>query len=213
MTWTWGQLAKWRRSVELRSPQAWRPVSTKRPGFLAPQSVTGTVLQVCILVAIPDGKTPVFIWATESEVSMSVFWVSGAFCKSSALILHECGSRFNSSTHCFFSFGPVVAPILSLSVAVTPSCWMKTSHEVFGLTQPTTWRGAEWRLWEFPDYNRNTDDNYHSTFKKLWFVQLGLIYIYTHSISQKWVHPSLFCKYLIIYFQATTLKKWHFSTM
>ncbi len=39
------------------------------------------------------------------------------------------------------------------------------------------------------------------------------IYIYTYSISQKWVHPSHFCKYFIISFHVTTLKKWHFATM
>ncbi len=45
------------------------------------------------------------------------------------------------------------------------------------------------------------------------------IYIYTHthihtySISQKWVLPSHFCKYFIIFFHVTTLKKWHFATM
>ncbi len=36
------------------------------------------------------------------------------------------------------------------------------------------------------------------------------IYIYIY-ISQKWVHPSHFCKYFIISFQVTTLKKWHFA--
>ncbi len=35
---------------------------------------------------------------------------------------------------------------------------------------------------------------------------------HTYSISQKWVHPSHFCKYFIS-FHVTTLKKWHFSTM
>ena len=35
----------------------------------------------------------------------------------------------------------------------------------------------------------------------------------TYCISQKWVHPSHFCKYLSIYFHVTTLKKWHFATM
>ncbi len=35
----------------------------------------------------------------------------------------------------------------------------------------------------------------------------------TYSISQKWVHPSHFCKYFIITFHVTTLKKWHFATM
>ncbi len=34
-----------------------------------------------------------------------------------------------------------------------------------------------------------------------------------YSISQKWAHPSHFCKYVIIYFHVTTLKKGHFSTM
>ena len=34
-----------------------------------------------------------------------------------------------------------------------------------------------------------------------------------YSISQKWVHPSHFCKYLSISFHVTTLKKWHFATM
>ncbi len=39
------------------------------------------------------------------------------------------------------------------------------------------------------------------------------IYIYIHSISQKWVHPSHFCKYFIISSHVTKLKKWHFATM
>ncbi len=34
-----------------------------------------------------------------------------------------------------------------------------------------------------------------------------------YSISQKWVHTSHFCKYFIISFHVTTLKKWHFATM
>ncbi len=37
--------------------------------------------------------------------------------------------------------------------------------------------------------------------------------MYIYSISQKWVHPSHFCKYLIISFHVTTLKKWHFATI
>ncbi len=32
------------------------------------------------------------------------------------------------------------------------------------------------------------------------------LYKYIYSISQKWVHPSHLCKYLIIYFHVTTLK-------
>ncbi len=39
------------------------------------------------------------------------------------------------------------------------------------------------------------------------------IYIYIHSISQKRVHPSQFCKYFIISFHVTTLKKRHFASM
>ncbi len=34
-----------------------------------------------------------------------------------------------------------------------------------------------------------------------------------YSISQKWVHPSHFCKYFIISFHVTTLTKLHFATM
>ena len=45
--------------------------------------------------------------------------------------------------------------------------------------------------------------------------------IYTHtqrvlliySISQKWVHPSHFCRYLSISLHGTTLTKWHLDTM
>ena len=40
-----------------------------------------------------------------------------------------------------------------------------------------------------------------------------LLVTYTYSISQKWVHPSHFCKYLSISSHVTTLKKWHFATM
>ncbi len=36
------------------------------------------------------------------------------------------------------------------------------------------------------------------------------VYIY---ISQKWVHTSHICKYFIISFYITTMKKLHFSTM
>ncbi len=32
------------------------------------------------------------------------------------------------------------------------------------------------------------------------FAEMCYIYIYTYSISQKWVHPSHFCKYFIIFF-------------
>ncbi len=38
------------------------------------------------------------------------------------------------------------------------------------------------------------------------------IYIYTYSISQRWVHPSHFFKYFIISFHVTTLKKLLFAT-
>ncbi len=43
------------------------------------------------------------------------------------------------------------------------------------------------------------------------FKQQFSIWIY--SISHKWVHHSHFCKYFIIYFHVTTLKKLHFDTM
>ncbi len=42
---------------------------------------------------------------------------------------------------------------------------------------------------------------------------LGIICYPRYSISQKWVHPSHFCKYFIISFHVTTLKKWHFARM
>ena len=34
-----------------------------------------------------------------------------------------------------------------------------------------------------------------------------------YSVSQKWIHPSHFCRYLSIYLHETTLTKWHFDTM
>ncbi len=46
--------------------------------------------------------------------------------------------------------------------------------------------------------------------KSVAFIILFSVYIY--SISQKWVHPSHFCKYFIISFHVTTLK-WYFATM
>ena len=39
------------------------------------------------------------------------------------------------------------------------------------------------------------------------------IYIYIYNVSQKWVHPSHFCRYLSITFHGTTLTMWHFETM
>ena len=39
------------------------------------------------------------------------------------------------------------------------------------------------------------------------------IYIYIYSVSQKWVYPSHFSKYLSISLHGTTLTKWHFDTM
>ncbi len=42
---------------------------------------------------------------------------------------------------------------------------------------------------------------------------LFLLFSIIYSISQKWVHPSYFCKYLIISFHMTRLNKLHFSTM
>ena len=39
------------------------------------------------------------------------------------------------------------------------------------------------------------------------------IYIYIYRVSQKWVHPSHFCRYLSISLHGTTLTKWHFDTM
>ncbi len=44
-------------------------------------------------------------------------------------------------------------------------------------------------------------------------LSLSFYLIYTYNISYKWVHPSHFFKYFIIYFHVTTLKKWHFATM
>ena len=37
--------------------------------------------------------------------------------------------------------------------------------------------------------------------------------LYIYSVSQKWVHPSHFCRYLSIFLHGTTLTKWHFDTM
>ena len=39
------------------------------------------------------------------------------------------------------------------------------------------------------------------------------IYIYIYSVTEKWVHPSHFCRYLSIFLHGTTLTKWHFDTM
>ena len=39
------------------------------------------------------------------------------------------------------------------------------------------------------------------------------IYIYIYTVSQKWVHPSHFCRYLSISLHGTTLTKWHIGTM
>ena len=39
------------------------------------------------------------------------------------------------------------------------------------------------------------------------------IHIHTNSVSQKWIHPSHFCRYLSISLHGTTLTKWHFDTM
>ncbi len=44
-------------------------------------------------------------------------------------------------------------------------------------------------------------------------LQWFLVMFWLYSISQKWVHPSHICKYFIISFHVTTLKKWHFATM
>ena len=33
------------------------------------------------------------------------------------------------------------------------------------------------------------------------------------TVSEKWEHPSHFCKYFITHFHGTTLKKWHFAAM
>ena len=41
-----------------------------------------------------------------------------------------------------------------------------------------------------------------------------LLHIFNiYSVSQKWVHPSHFCRYLSISLHGTTLTKWHFDTM
>ena len=37
--------------------------------------------------------------------------------------------------------------------------------------------------------------------------------VYIKSVSQKWVHPSHFCRYLSISLRGTTLTKWHFDSM
>ena len=44
------------------------------------------------------------------------------------------------------------------------------------------------------------------------YIYTHIIYIYIYSISQKWVHPSHFCRYLSISLHGTTLTKWHFDT-
>ncbi len=43
-------------------------------------------------------------------------------------------------------------------------------------------------------------------------IMIENMWVYIYSISQKWVHPSHFCKYLIISFHVTT-EKLHFATM
>ena len=48
----------------------------------------------------------------------------------------------------------------------------------------------------------------------LFFILLYIyIYIYIYSVSQKWVHPWCFCRYLSISLHGTTLTKWRFDTM
>ncbi len=56
---------------------------------------------------------------------------------------------------------------------------------------------------------------YYHVFPKLtfWTIKPKKTKTYIYSISHKWVHPSHFCKYFIISFHVTTLKKWHFATM
>ena len=41
-----------------------------------------------------------------------------------------------------------------------------------------------------------------------WSVDINI-----YSVSQKWVHPSHFCRYLSISLHGTTLIKWHFDSM
>ena len=43
------------------------------------------------------------------------------------------------------------------------------------------------------------------------YIQEVLVCLRIYCLSQKWVHPSHFCKY-VIFFHRTTLKKWHFDT-
>ena len=42
-------------------------------------------------------------------------------------------------------------------------------------------------------------------------VRLFLKAVYIYSVSQKWVHPSHFSRYLSISLHETTLTKWHFD--
>ena len=48
-------------------------------------------------------------------------------------------SEADIDIHCLFLHGPPVGACLSLSSSLLFSCSMKSSHEAFGLTQPTTW--------------------------------------------------------------------------
>ena len=63
------------------------------------------------------------------------------------------------------------------------------------------WPTSTWKLITFTgtvlsNWLRHVDDT--------WFKG-------SYSISQKWVHPSHFCKYFIVSFHWTTLKTWHFD--
>ena len=46
-----------------------------------------------------------------------------------------------------------------------------------------------------------------------WYIYNSGIMYTLYSVSQKWVHPSHFCRYLSISLHGTILTKWHFDTM
>ncbi len=118
------------------------------------------------------------------------------------------------------AFCPKVKTLLASALHTLPACLCVCIFYIFYIYALADLLSSDlqwFRLYIFNDYKHvcslGIEPTTFCAAKAMPYHWATGTHVYIYSISQKWVHPSHFCKYCIISFHVTTLKKWHFSTM